>query len=195
MTTMLDAEHRLEERMLGRRGATRAAYDPYNPLLLVKKLWDQYPQADKAEIQRRVRTALAKKPQEAADAFIDYATANCIERIVAGEGNKRSPTKPDSSATIVTTKSLRRPPKSLPEKIAHQAELASQAEQMLNAAKNAWRLEQAAPNGKSIGDCTGLELSQFSGFYKVLAHGVGPKERLRDVKNGDDVAKAQTWKP
>lgn len=169
----------------GRRGATRAAYDANNPLLLVKKIWDEHPTADLAEIKQRVHKSLARRPQEMLDAFIDYAVANCVARIVASESVHDVKVHRRLFDAPVTP--------TLIDRHASQIELAKVAATMRANQKNAWLLEMPAPNGKALGDCTGTELSQFTGFYKTLAAGIGASDRLRDVKTGDDVAAARTW--
>lgn len=172
----------------GRKGATRASYDPENPMLLVRKLWVENKTADLEEIQRLVRRALGVSKDRAVSAFVNYATANLVERIKSGERDE-TPIKPRPKSTLSPRDKEARKAAA----IALQAKAAAEAATIYNAVKDAWYLEQVAPNGKAIGDCTGCECSQFSGYYKAIGNGVGPDQKVRDVKSGTDIKNAQTW--
>jgi hypothetical protein len=163
----------------GRRGATRAAYDSDNPMLLVKAIWDGDPRADVMTLQDRVIKELDSLPQSMTEAFIRYATANLIARIKASEA--RRPPSPSEKAEREAA---------YREKEAHTEKIASE---LRESRRYAYLLEVVAPNGKPLGDCTGFELSQFSGFYKTLGRGVGPAQMLRAVKTGEDIKAAMTW--
>lgn len=172
----------------GHRGATRVSYREHNPRVLVARIMAEYPQAGVEEICRRVRKALAGRDSDFQDAFNDYATTNHFNIIQQDETTRHAKKK--------QTRARQTPPP-LAVRIATQAAAALEAAAMLNRAKHAavndWLLEQVAPNGKPLGDCTGTELSQFSGYYRELAKGVGPQQKLREVKTGDDVAAARTF--
>ena len=172
----------------GRKGATRASYDADNPMLLVRKLWVENKTADLEEIQRLVRRALGVSKDPAVAAFVDYATANLVERLKAGERDEL-PVRPKPKLVVTAREKEVRKAAT----IVAQAEAAVEAATLYNAVKDAWYLEQVAPNGKAIGDCTGLECSQFSGYYKAIGNGVGPDQKVRDAKSGTDVKNAQTW--
>lgn len=61
------------------------AAEDVDPLLVVKKIWDENKTADLEEIQRLVRLELGISKNHAAAASIDYATANLLLRLVQGE--------------------------------------------------------------------------------------------------------------
>lgn len=174
----------------GRKGATRAVYGKDNPMLLVRKLLSENPRASVDEIQRLVCVEVLIPPGHPAQAYVDYAVANMVERVQKTEcDNPRSKVKPVMTSQQREVQNAR--------KIAAQAELATQAAALCAAydgiKREAWRLEQVAPNGKAIGDCTGLECSQFSGYYKAIGIGVGANQKVRNVKNGVDLKNAETW--
>lgn len=172
----------------GRKGATRASFDDHNPRELVMRIWEDAgrPTGQHAlpKLQERVRKALDNRESDFLDAFIDHTTANCFAAILRDEKTANPPKK-------------RSAPPPLAERIVTQAGQALEAATMLSRAKKAavndWLLEQVAPNGKALGDCTGMEGSQFIGFYKAIFSGVGAAQKLRDVKTGDDIAAAITF--
>jgi hypothetical protein len=188
MQTQTEIDH-----IPGRRGATRAAYDPENPMILVRDIWLKRPTADVDEIQRLVRRELKITVKHPARPFIDYAVANLVERIKASE--RITAPKPREVRAELTPEARREVRKAAT--IAAQAEAAAQAKILCEAYNDAkreeWRLELVAPNGKPIGDCTGFEASQFSGFWKTIGAGVAADQRIRDIKTGQDVKNAQSW--
>ena len=170
----------------GRKGATRAAYDPENPMPMVRGLWIKNKTADTDEMQRLVRREVGISATHPARPLVDYATANLVERLRASEKDEPTPRpKPVDTAAKKDARKAR--------VIADQAEQAVLAAVLVNGVKDGWYLEQVAPNGKAIGNCTGLECSQFTGYFKAIGNGVGSDQKVRDVKSGTDVKNAQTW--
>lgn len=173
----------------GHRGATRASYDENNPRTLVKQIVDRYPEAALPEVQRRVKKAIGATANGDAsdylDSFIDWTTANAFASLTNTDRPKDRPAR----ATKKTSHA-----KPAAQKIAEQAELAATVSSMKQGIKDAWRLEMPAPNGKPLGDCVGMEGAQFTGYFKAVFAGVGPNQKLREVKTGADLAKLQTWK-
>jgi hypothetical protein len=84
----------------GRKGATRAAYDPYNPMILVKRLCDENPTADLPEIQRLVRGEYGVNNNRYLAAHVDYATANLYDRVVNGERATQTQPRTNGAAAV-----------------------------------------------------------------------------------------------
>jgi hypothetical protein len=156
-------------------------YEDHNPVVLVKKLWDQHP-GDNAEIQRLVRVQCANSPKWR-DAFVDYASNACINRVrPETEPAPRPPEVPTASqptAEQPATPEIVAPaperPKRTPEEIAEARALAkAQAAEALEA----WRLNQLMPNGKKLRHCTGLDCSAMGGMFKALADRLGPHQTV-----------------
>lgn len=68
------------------------------------------------------------------------------------------------------------------------AETARQIAEGVQRAKQIVLLELIAPNGKRVGDCTGIEMTKFGGFYAKIGKAVGRR------KVGAVLSEDQLWK-
>lgn len=162
-----------------RRGATRARREELDPINLVKRIMDQYPQADVDEICRRVKTALGGRDKAYQPSFNDYCTRNHFnllrrdEQLRLHAATRRQPrvTVTEEQRAVETRAAEHR------------------ANETINAIRQIVLMELPTPFDKPLGDLTESEGKQLTGWHAKLFEGIGNR-KLREARSENDLQAA-----
>jgi hypothetical protein len=169
-----------------RKGATSARREELDPINLVKKIMDKFPQAGVDEICRKVRSALAGPDARYQDAFNNYATRNHFNLLHKDElsGSKRIRVSTAAPTAVATTSA-----KVIEQRAAAKTAAVARTAPIIKNITNIVLMNLPTPFGKPLGDLNECEGRKLSGWQATVFNGVG-KRKLRDVKSEADLQTA-----